>query len=62
MFLMASLSGDQSMGLKPKLQLGMGLLRPSMASCELWDWDGVGAFVVIDFKSLLAMYQAPSSS
>lgn len=55
MFLMASLSRDPSMGLKPKLQLGMGP-HPSVASCELWDRDGVGAFVVIGFRSLLAMY------
>jgi hypothetical protein len=44
MFLKGPLSRDQSMG-----------PHPSLASWELWDRDGVGAFVVIVSKLLLVM-------
>lgn len=52
MFPMVTLSCDQSVGLKLILQLRMEI-GPSLASCELWDRDRVGAFAIIIFRLLL---------
>lgn len=56
MFPMVTLSCDQSVGLKPILQLQMEI-GPSLASCELWDRDRAGAFAIVIFRLFLTLFR-----